>query len=207
MQIHITRDDQSFGPYSEEQTREYITKGQLRPEDLAWIDGSAEWVPLSQLLSLPQPETKQSLQIATQEALPSFQSQVSTVPQVQQPQVAVVGINPGTAGCLSMLFAVIGLPFFSYIQPGKIARGVVVQLIYWAALALAFFGPLIVGGGAAAVAQESGNRGAGELAAGGAFLGMMFLPGLVWVLGIIFTSMDVNKCVKAHNAGRGVSYT
>lgn len=58
-------------------------------------------------------------------------------------------------------------------------------------------------GGAELVA---GNHGEAEAVAVGSVLGSSFFFGLVWLLGIVFTSIDANRCIKDHNAGKGVSY-
>jgi len=49
MEIYIHRDGQQFGPYSVEQTRDYIASGNLTPDDLAWHEGVTDWVPLAQV--------------------------------------------------------------------------------------------------------------------------------------------------------------
>ena len=48
--IHISRDGQSFGPYTVEEARAYLAEGSLAPSDMAWQEGAAEWVPLEQLV-------------------------------------------------------------------------------------------------------------------------------------------------------------
>lgn len=47
MEIHITQNGQSLGPYSLEEANQKLTDGTLSPLDLAWYEGIAEWVPLS----------------------------------------------------------------------------------------------------------------------------------------------------------------
>ena len=49
LQIHIDRAGEKFGPYSEEEVRQYLGQGSLLPTDLAWHDGLENWVPLSEL--------------------------------------------------------------------------------------------------------------------------------------------------------------
>ena len=49
MMIHISRDGDQFGPYSPEQVQEYLASGQLLPTDLAWYEGAADWVPVTQV--------------------------------------------------------------------------------------------------------------------------------------------------------------
>jgi len=49
MQILINRDGQQLGPYTLEQVNEYLAAGSLSPDDPAWHEGLAEWVPLNQV--------------------------------------------------------------------------------------------------------------------------------------------------------------
>lgn len=47
MDIHISRDGQTLGPFSPEEIRQRLIAGELQPTDLAWTDGQADWQPLS----------------------------------------------------------------------------------------------------------------------------------------------------------------
>ena len=50
MMIHVSREGQQFGPYTQEDAQAYLAEGSLLATDLGWTEGSAEWVPLSQLV-------------------------------------------------------------------------------------------------------------------------------------------------------------
>lgn len=50
MQIHIQRDGEKYGPYSEEEARQYLREGSLLPNDLAWYEGLENWIALNQLI-------------------------------------------------------------------------------------------------------------------------------------------------------------
>ena len=50
MPIHISRGDESSGPYSLEEVQAYLDQGLLLPADLAWQEGLDEWIPLSELV-------------------------------------------------------------------------------------------------------------------------------------------------------------
>lgn len=52
MQLHIAKNGQHTGPYSEEQVREMLESGAASPTDLAWHEGLAGWMPLESVLSL-----------------------------------------------------------------------------------------------------------------------------------------------------------
>jgi len=51
MQIHIDRGGQRFGPYSQNEVKQYLALGNLLPTDLVWHEGAAGWEPLSGLVS------------------------------------------------------------------------------------------------------------------------------------------------------------
>ena len=50
MKIHISRDGQQFGPYTSEQVREYLSTGSVLPTDLAWHEGAADWLPVTDVM-------------------------------------------------------------------------------------------------------------------------------------------------------------
>ena len=49
MLLHLTRDGQAFGPYPIEEAREYLKRGQILPNDQAWYEGCAGWMPVTQV--------------------------------------------------------------------------------------------------------------------------------------------------------------
>jgi uncharacterized RDD family membrane protein YckC len=49
MQIHVQKDFGTYGPYSLEELQDLIRKGRFKYEDLAWVDGTPEWAPISQI--------------------------------------------------------------------------------------------------------------------------------------------------------------
>jgi hypothetical protein len=55
MNIFVSRDGQTFGPYSLEQAKQYLDAGQLLPSDFAVIEGQAEWKSLTEILGVQTP--------------------------------------------------------------------------------------------------------------------------------------------------------
>ncbi len=51
MHIYIHRDGRQLGPYSVDDAKRSLASGDLRPEDLAWHEGAADWQPLAQVLT------------------------------------------------------------------------------------------------------------------------------------------------------------
>ena len=50
MKIHISRNGQTYGPYSINSVKSFLENGRLSPTDLAWIQGEEEWRRLENLL-------------------------------------------------------------------------------------------------------------------------------------------------------------
>ena len=55
MQIYIARGDQKLGPFPEQEVRAKLQTGEFSPGDLAWAEGSPNWVSLSSLLGTDAP--------------------------------------------------------------------------------------------------------------------------------------------------------
>ena len=55
MLIHVGRSGQQLGTFSPEQIRAALASGQLRPDDIAWHEGLADWAPLGSLVALLAP--------------------------------------------------------------------------------------------------------------------------------------------------------
>ena len=51
MNLYVSRDGQTFGPYSKDQARQFLESGQLLATDHALLEGSAEWSILGHLLN------------------------------------------------------------------------------------------------------------------------------------------------------------
>ncbi len=51
MNLYVSRDGQTFGPYSMDQARQFLEAGQLLATDHALLEGSAEWSTLARLLN------------------------------------------------------------------------------------------------------------------------------------------------------------
>lgn len=66
--IHLSRDGQTYGPYSVSQIRELIQSGHASLEDDAWKDGMAGWQPLRTLIpGTPPPASRSSDEVILQE--------------------------------------------------------------------------------------------------------------------------------------------
>ena len=51
MNLHVSRDGQTFGPYTVEQAKSFLESNQLLPTDYALVEGSSEWKLLPDVLN------------------------------------------------------------------------------------------------------------------------------------------------------------
>ena len=54
MNYQVSRNGQMYGPYTVEDLRRYVTSGNVLPTDLAKAEEMAEWLPVGQILGLPE---------------------------------------------------------------------------------------------------------------------------------------------------------
>lgn len=83
MNIYVSRDGQTFGPYTPDQAREFLQTGQLLATDFALYEGETEWKTLSSLFdvvdqAIPEPVVEHSpAQLHSSQAQPLGTSQVA----------------------------------------------------------------------------------------------------------------------------------
>jgi hypothetical protein len=93
MQVHIQRGTEQFGPYSLEEVQAYVASGQFLPDDLAWHEGLADWVPLSTLLGAG---------IARPKVTPAIARKKRKLKLVLAPAAVVAVLLLGAAGYVMM---------------------------------------------------------------------------------------------------------
>ena len=113
MQIHIAKNGQRMGPYSETQVREMLAAGSIATTDLAWYEGMADWKPVSQVLPA---SAGPAAATSAPAALTNAPSPVAPLSPTIRP------IDPNLAGRGSRLVAVLidGLLFVLCCAPGAI---------------------------------------------------------------------------------------
>jgi hypothetical protein len=53
MLYHVSRNGQTYGPYTLEDLQKYVASGNVLPTDLAKSDEMPDWVPVSQIIGMP----------------------------------------------------------------------------------------------------------------------------------------------------------
>jgi uncharacterized RDD family membrane protein YckC len=147
MQIHIARNGQRMGPYSETEVRGMLAAGSIAGSDLAWSEGMTDWKPVSEVF----PATAAPA-VGTPPVLPSPIAPTPAAPI----SPAVRPIDPNLAGRGSRLMAVLidGLLFCVCCIPGgimlwvgadndndtlKIIGGILIGLVFLALLVIQIY--------------------------------------------------------------------
>jgi len=73
MKLYLSREGQTFGPYSVDQAREYLSSGQFLENDFALFEGQTDWQPLAQLLTFA-PGSESVNELASTESLPTLEA-------------------------------------------------------------------------------------------------------------------------------------
>ena len=155
MNIYVTRDGQTYGPYAAEQAHAMIQQGQLSVGDLACPEGANQWVPLGQVLGIPPAAAPQpAVAVAPAPAAPALRPAIP----VAQPATAVPvpgtgpstvpiapgGVAPGAASAQFALRQAYQKASGACTQSGLAAAlaviGLGLPLIAWSAGGSGFFG-------------------------------------------------------------------
>ncbi len=59
MQVWIGRNGERFGPYTDDEVRQWLRDGTCRPEELGWHEGMTDWRPLGELFPDERPAAGQ----------------------------------------------------------------------------------------------------------------------------------------------------
>jgi hypothetical protein len=97
MNLYLSRDGQTFGPYTVDQAREYLAAGQFFPNDYALFEGQTEWKPLGELLGTQTEQAEpEANPVPVEPVVEAVQTSVETT--VQKEGQPVVGQSPKASG-------------------------------------------------------------------------------------------------------------
>ncbi|KAF1005672.1 MAG: hypothetical protein GAK28_03154 [Luteibacter sp.] len=89
MQVWIGRNGERFGPYTEDDVRQWLRDGTCRADELGWYEGMTDWRPLDELFPDARPEPATS---ATPPPVPPF---FAAVNEEVQPEYATFWTRVG----------------------------------------------------------------------------------------------------------------
>lgn len=189
MDIHITHDGQSFGPYSSEETHRRLGAGEFQLTDLAWTEDQPEWMPLSSLPGFSPAEV--APQPVAQPVLSNRPIAAAAVPVRPQAQSGIAVRAPGTPASMATRSAQpLNAPYPASAQPqantmtkrlkrvAPLQLGIVLGTLY-AAISLIFL-PFII---LISIIGAKSQNGGGFLAGGILFI--IFIPVIYGFLGFI----------------------
>jgi hypothetical protein len=78
---YLAREGEQYGPLSDSEMRKFVELGHLRPTDLVWRHGFADWRPAAGVFSVPSPAPSASPQPATPQPEPQPAPQAQPQPQ------------------------------------------------------------------------------------------------------------------------------
>jgi hypothetical protein len=185
--IHLHHNDEQIGPFTEEKIRRYLDEGRIEPTTLAWVEGAADWKPISEMLGLPTAAQVQAPPPPIQAApvpAPQQQAPAYSAPQAapQNPQsdpkkliiaswlmigvTCLIALIPGVGFLTWIVGAPILLVTFILgiltLNKGKTLQGVSILLVSLiAAPIFLVVAPIITTAGAVAAA-ESGSSSSGS---------------------------------------------
>ncbi len=199
--IYIARDGTQSGPFSVEQINQMLATGQLRPADLAWWEGCADWVPVLKADGVQLPD-----------ALP----EAAPVHAAAQPVVQATTV-PVTRGMTAPVQGSVYAPPRGTLTPGATAAGQVsagsVQALRetrpWVLL-LAILGIIVTGlmllGGLGILLGGMFSAGSGG-GMGGPALGIMAVMGVAYLLFALLYLYPIIKLFKFSGAIGRLSQT
>jgi len=131
-QLYASRDGQTFGPYSLDQAKQYLSAGQLLPTDYAMLEGQSEWKYLPEVIALLQEVVTRHTQ-ASKADLPLVQKAPKSEPKLKKTGKKSVKISGMTAkkttvkvkekGLVSKLFATAAVFFVTALIVGGSTLG------------------------------------------------------------------------------------
>ena len=80
MQIHVMQEGEQFGPYSKAQLESHLWEENVQRSDLAWVEGTEEWLPLWQVMELPPQPGELEEEEVIEEVEPELAAEIEAAP-------------------------------------------------------------------------------------------------------------------------------
>ena len=170
MNIYIHKNDEQFGPFNDDQLSDGIKTGQFTLDDLAWIEGQAEWVPLRNLWQQPQ-VIPQEINL---DFLPNRTADSINIPEEKQRFIIQTNVKQG---------AFIG---------GCVCFGLGLVSMYFSMWTFFVYGPLFLAAFVLSIVAMAQKRVAGGVAL---LLATIILPSLLGLF--LFTTRTTEAVAKA----------
>jgi hypothetical protein len=117
---HVGRNGKQSGPFSVEQLRALVARGELAPTDLVWKDGMAGWEPASVIPGLFDPEP--SVTLAPQAVPPPPITHTTVLPPAGVKIETYLGAAIATTLCCCQPFGIVAIVYAAQVN-AKVAAG------------------------------------------------------------------------------------
>jgi hypothetical protein len=115
MPYQVSRNGQTYGPYTLEDLQRYVTSGNIAPTDLAKSEDMPDWLPVSQILNIPAAPG-----IVAQSYMPPANYPTSTIPYPDPPNLhwgLVLLFGCLTCGIFSLIYELIQALWVKKVTP------------------------------------------------------------------------------------------
>ena len=117
MLYHVTRNGQTYGPYTLEDLQRYVASGNVLPSDLARGEDMSEWIPVAQLLSSAGAGTGSTPPPAAPPFTPAYGTPAPGLPGAPMYDTALAGYNdpPNLSWGLLLVISIFTCTLFMYV--------------------------------------------------------------------------------------------
>jgi len=115
MLYHVSRNGQTYGPYTLEDLQRYVASGNVLPTDLAKSDEMPEWVPVSQVLGLATPAPAAPYAIAAPGAYAPGTGTYPDPPNLHWALVLLIGVF--TCGLFIVVWDIVQAAWMRKVNP------------------------------------------------------------------------------------------
>ena len=115
MPYQVSRNGQTYGPYTLEDLQRYVASGNIAPTDLAKSEDMPDWIPVSQILNIPAPSS-----IAGQPYMPPANYQAPAIPYPDPPNLhwgIVLLIDLFTCGIFQIVWNIVIAAWAKKVDP------------------------------------------------------------------------------------------
>ncbi|HEV2646413.1 MAG TPA: DUF4339 domain-containing protein [Acidobacteriaceae bacterium] len=173
MLYHVSRNGETFGPYTLEDLQRYLTTGNVLPTDLARTDDTSEWIPVSQIVGAP---------AVLQAAAATYATPVAAYPDPPNLHwLLLLLLTFVTCGLFFFIYEFVQAIWVTKIVPGsRVVYYLIAMIVLWVLMMGAFFSQF------ATMFGQMRNPGTPPHFGGAYFLTMLFIYPLMFIFYWVF---------------------
>jgi hypothetical protein len=193
MNYYVARNGQTYGPYSEETVRKYLSEGSMQTGDMGRTDAMPNWAPLSQILG-PAPGAPSPAYSAPPPAYNPQQFSGPAAAGTNSPPslhwAIVLVIAAFTSGLFITIWGFIEANWIRTIDPASKAVRDLAIGVFFPIIGLVIFVIMLFAGGAASQLDSPSVALVGSIATGALILSALGLVGCIFTIKAFFGMRD-----------------